>query len=307
MSENIEFARLCVENNLIYVGPKPEHIEKMGDKSEARQTAIKAGVPVVPGSKSATTDLKEAQSMAEAIGYPVMVKAVSGGGGRGMRIVEDASSFDQAFNTAKAEAGAAFNDERMYVEKFIHKPRHIEIQILGDKHGNVIHLGERDCSLQRRNQKVIEEAPCGIISEELRQQMGQAAVNAAQSIGYESAGTVEFLLDSSGAFYFIEMNTRIQVEHPVTEAVTGIDLIKEMIQIASGEELSLKQEEVVIKGHAIECRINAEDPFNQFRPSPGLIESCHFPGGYGVRVDSHIYSGYRIPSHNDTMIGKYIV
>lgn len=307
LSENIEFAKLCIENNIIYVGPKPNHIERMGDKSEARITAIKAGVPVVPGSKEATSDPVVALKMAEEIGYPVMIKAVSGGGGRGMRLVREPDDFEGAFKTAKSEADSAFNDDRMYIEKLIENPRHIEVQIIGDKHGNIVHLGERDCSLQRRNQKVIEEAPCGIITDELRTKLGESALKIAKHVGYESAGTIEFLLDKNGEYYFIEMNTRIQVEHPVTESVTGVDLINEMINIASGEKLSFSQEDIKINGHAIECRINAEDPFNNFRPCPGTIDSCHFPGGYGVRVDSHIYSGYTIPSYYDSMIGKVIV
>ncbi len=307
LSENSKLVDICKHHGIKFIGPDAEHIEKMGNKSEARKTMIEAGVPVVPGSEQSTNDAKEALIIAKEIGFPVMVKASSGGGGRGMRIVHNEAEFISKFNMAKSEAAVAFNDDSMYVEKFVEQPRHIEFQILADQYGNVIHLGERDCSLQRRNQKVIEEAPCMIIDESLRQKMGEMALRAAKAVNYVSAGTIEFLLDKYNNFYFIEMNTRIQVEHPVTELITGVDLIKEQIKIAYGEKLEINQRDVKINGHAIECRINAEDPDNNFRPNPGVIEGYFVPGGYGVRVDSHIYSGYKIPPTYDSMIGKLIV
>jgi len=307
LSENPALVDACESNGIRFIGPYKEHIEKMGNKAEARKTMIEAGVPVVPGSKNATNEAIEALGIAEEIGFPVMVKAASGGGGRGMRVIHNRDEFINKFNMAKSESSTAFNDDAMYVEKFIEEPRHIEFQILADTFGNIIHLGERDCSLQRRNQKVLEEAPCQIISEELRNKMGQMALRAAKAVGYVNAGTIEFLLDKHHNFYFIEMNTRIQVEHPITEMVTGIDLIREQIKIAYGEKLNRTQEEIKIQGHAIECRINAENPLENFRPCPGEIEGYLSPGGYQVRLDSHIYSGYTVPPTYDSMIGKLIV
>jgi len=307
LSENSKLVDACIANGIKFIGPSKEHIEKMGNKSEARRTMIEAGVPVVPGSENSTNNVDEAFEIAREIGYPLMIKAVSGGGGRGMRIVYNEDEFRDNFNTAKSESMSAFNDDAMYMERFIEKPRHIEFQILADSYGNTIHLGDRDCSLQRRNQKVIEETPCGIISDELREEMGEMALRAARAVNYLNAGTIEFLLDKDNNFYFIEMNTRIQVEHPITEMVTGVDLIKEQIKIAYGEKLGISQDEIQLNGHSIECRINAEDPRENFRPCPGEIEGYFAPGGYGVRVDSHIYSGYTIPSTYDSMIGKLIV
>ena len=307
LSENSEFVKMSNLHGIKFIGPKVEHIDKMGDKAEARKTMIEAGVPVVPGSEKATTDAKEALEIAKKISFPVIVKAVSGGGGRGMRIVREESEFEKEFNTAKSEAKVAFNDDSMYVEKFIEEPRHIEFQIIADGYGNVVHLGERDCSMQRRNQKVLEEAPCNKISDKLREQMGKEAIKAAKMINYLGAGTIEFLLDKKNDFYFIEMNTRIQVEHTITEMITGIDLIKEQIKIANGEKLKYRQEDIKINGHSIECRINAEDINNNFRPSPGTVKDYYAPGGYGVRFDSHIYGGYKIPPTYDSMIGKLIV
>ncbi|AOY77493.1 acetyl-CoA carboxylase biotin carboxylase subunit [Clostridium formicaceticum] len=307
LSENSKLVEACELNDIKFIGPSKEHMEKMGNKSEAKKTMIEAGVPVVPGSQGSTNKAEEAFEVAKKIGFPVIIKAASGGGGRGMRIVYCENEFIEKFNMAKSESATAFNDDAMYVEKFIEEPRHIEFQILADHYGNVIHLGERDCTLQRRNQKVLEEAPCAIIGEDLRNKMGEMALRAAKSVHYTNAGTIEFLLDKHNDFYFIEMNTRIQVEHPVTEMVTGIDLIKEQIKIAYGERLNITQDQIKINGHAIECRINAEDPSKDFRPSPGEIEGYFPPGGYGVRMDSHIYSGYKIPPTYDSMIGKLIV
>ncbi|WP_432408092.1 acetyl-CoA carboxylase biotin carboxylase subunit [Wukongibacter sp. M2B1] len=306
LSENIKFASICETHGIKLIGPREEHISKMGNKSEARRTMIEAGVPVVPGSEYATNKAEEAIKIAEKIGLPVMIKAASGGGGRGMRLVYKREEFINMFNMAKAEATAAFDDDSMYIEKYIEGPRHIEFQILADEHGRVIHLGERDCSLQRRNQKVLEEAPCTIISDSMRKEMGEMAVKAAKAVDYVSAGTIEFLLDKFGNYYFIEMNTRIQVEHPVTELITGMDLIKWQIRIACGEKLDVNQEDINVNGHAIECRINAEDINNNFAPSPGNIEDYLVPGGNGIRIDTHIYSGYKIPSTYDSMIGKLI-
>ena len=307
LSENTKLVEVCELHGITFIGPTADHINRMGNKSQARKTMIDAGVPVVPGSEESTTDAKAALEIAKGIGFPVMVKASSGGGGRGLRIIHKKEEFIENFNMAKSEAAIAFNDDLMYVEKFVENPRHIEFQILADKFGNTIHLGERDCSLQRRNQKVLEEAPCGIMTDELRKKMGDAALKAARAVNYVNAGTIEFLLDKSGKFYFIEMNTRIQVEHPITEAVTGVDLIKAQIKIAFGEKLEMKQEDLLINGHAIECRINAEDPSKNFRPSPGEIDDVFIPGGYGVRMDSHIYTGYTVPPTYDSMIGKLIV
>lgn len=307
LSENARFAKLCAECKIAFIGPSAEIINRMGNKSEARRTMMEAGVPVVPGSKEPVYKAAQALEMAESIGFPVMIKASSGGGGKGMRISRSREDFQENFNAAQMESVKGFSDDTMYIEKYIEQPRHIEFQIMADKLGNVIHLGERDCSIQRRHQKVLEEAPCELISDELRKKMGDTAVKAARAVGYENAGTIEFLLDKGKDFYFMEMNTRIQVEHPVTEMVTGLDLIKEQIRIAAGEPLSVSQEEVVISGHAIECRINAENPSKNFRPCPGLITNVHIPGGNGVRVDSHIYSDYKVPANYDSMLMKLVV
>ena len=307
LSENAKFAKLCAECNIAFIGPSAEIINRMGNKSEARRTMMDAGVPVVPGSKEPVHQAAEALEMAKSIGFPVMIKASSGGGGKGMRISRGEADFTENFNAAQMESVKGFSDDTMYIEKYIEKPRHIEFQIMADKHGNVVHLGERDCSIQRRHQKVLEEAPCDVITQDLRQRMGDTAVRAAKAVGYENAGTIEFLLDKNKDFYFMEMNTRIQVEHPVTEMVTGMDLIKEQIRVAAGEKLSVSQEDVVIKGHAIECRINAENPSKNFMPCPGLITNVHAPGGNGVRVDSHIYSDYKVPANYDSMLMKLIV
>lgn len=307
LSEDSKLVDACLKSGIKFIGPCKEHIEKMGNKSEARKTMIEAGIPVVPGSENSTGQALEALTIAKEIGFPVMIKASSGGGGRGMRIVYDEEKFIDEFNMAKLEAATAFNDDSMYVEKFIEEPRHIEFQILADTYGNIVHLGERDCSMQRRNQKVLEESPCTVISEELRIEMSEMALKAAKTINYISAGTIEFLLDKYNKFYFIEMNTRIQVEHTITEMVTGIDLIKEQIKIAYGNKLNIDQEDIKINGHSIECRINAENPKENFRPSPGEIEGYFVPGGYGVRIDSHIYDGYVVPPTYDSMIGKLIV
>lgn len=307
LSENAKFAKLCAECNITFIGPSAEIISKMGNKSEARKTMMEAGVPVVPGSKEPVHTAQDGLEMAKTIGFPVMIKASSGGGGKGMRISRSAEDFTELFNAAQMESVKGFSDDTMYIEKYIEKPRHVEFQIMADKHGNVVHLGERDCSIQRRHQKVLEEAPCDVISPELRRRMGDTAVRAAKAVGYENAGTIEFLLDKDRNFYFMEMNTRIQVEHPVTEMVTGMDLIKEQIRVAAGEPLSVTQEDVTIKGHAIECRINAENPSKNFMPCPGLITNVHIPGGNGVRVDTHIYSDYKVPANYDSMLMKLIV
>ena len=307
LSENAKFAKLCAECNITFIGPSAEIISKMGNKSEARTTMMEAGVPVVPGSKEPVHTAQDGLEMAKTIGFPVMIKASSGGGGKGMRISRSAEDFTELFNAAQMESVKGFSDDTMYIEKYIEKPRHVEFQIMADKHGSVVHLGERDCSIQRRHQKVLEEAPCDVISPELRRRMGDTAVRAAKAVGYENAGTIEFLLDKDRNFYFMEMNTRIQVEHPVTEMVTGMDLIKEQIRVAAGEPLSVTQEDVTIKGHAIECRINAENPSKNFMPCPGLITNVHIPGGNGVRVDTHIYSDYKVPANYDSMLMKLIV
>ncbi|KXS37000.1 MAG: acetyl-CoA carboxylase, biotin carboxylase subunit [Candidatus Frackibacter sp. T328-2] len=306
LSENAYFAEVCETCDIKFIGPSARNMEKMGDKSVARETMIDAGVPVVPGTEGGLEDKDEAVEVAEEIGYPVIVKAAFGGGGRGMRVAHNKDDLVQAIQTASAEAEAAFGNAEVYLEKYIEEPRHIEFQILADEHGNVIHLGERDCSIQRRHQKVIEEAPSPALDSELREAMGQAAVKAAKAVNYSNAGTVEFLLDKHNNFYFIEMNTRIQVEHPVTELVTDIDLIKEQIKVATGEELAYTQEDVEIEGAAIECRINAEDPYKDFRPSPGKLKEYLVPGGLGVRVDSCAYPGYLIPPHYDSMVAKLI-
>lgn len=307
LAENANFAQICRDCGITFIGPPPEAIEKMGDKAVARETMIKAGVPVVPGTEGAVEDIDEARRIAEEIGYPVMIKAAAGGGGKGMRIAHNSHDLEKALQTARAEAEAAFGNPAVYLEKYVEEPRHIEFQILADHYGNVIYLGERDCSLQRRNQKLVEEAPSTALTPELRRKMGEMAVRAAQAVGYTNAGTVEFLLDKHNNFYFIEMNTRIQVEHPVTEMVTGIDLVKEQIRIAAGEPLAWRQEDITINGWSIECRINAEDPARNFMPCPGKIEIYHPPGGPGVRVDSAAYQGYVIPPYYDSMVGKLIV
>ncbi len=307
LAENDRFAEICTAHGLTFVGPSPEAIRAMGDKSTAKATMQRVGVPTIPGSEGLLEDAAEASRLAASMGYPVMIKATAGGGGRGMRLVHRPDDLEGLFKAAQGEAEAAFGNPGLYMEKFIDRPRHVEVQILADRFGTVVHLGERDCSIQRRHQKLLEEAPCPVLDADTRRRMGEAAIAAARSIGYEGAGTVEFLLDSSGAFYFMEMNTRIQVEHPVTEVVTGIDLIAEQLRIAAGEPLTLRQEEIVLRGHAIECRINAEDPRHGFRPSPGTISGWLPPGGPGVRFDSHVYTGYEIPPFYDSLIGKLIV
>ena len=307
LAENARFAEICADHQIAFIGPSPESMRAMGDKSTAKETMMRIGVPTVPGSDGLITDEKEVLTIARKIGYPVIIKATAGGGGRGMRMVRQEEDLIKSFLAAQGEAEAAFGNGGVYLEKFVERPRHIEFQILADSYGNVIHLGERDCSIQRRHQKLLEEAPSPALDAELRQKMGDAAVRAAQSINYVGAGTVEFLLDRSGSFYFMEMNTRIQVEHPVTEMITGLDLIAEQIRIAQGEKLSLTQDQVQIRGHAIECRINAEDPEFNFRPHPGRINGYLPPGGPGVRMDSHVYTDYEIPPYYDSLIGKLIV
>ncbi|MGF1531431.1 MAG: acetyl-CoA carboxylase biotin carboxylase subunit [Puniceicoccaceae bacterium] len=306
LAENADFAEQCESCNIKFIGPKSETIRMMGDKALARETVSKAKVPIIPGSPGPVSKEAEALAIAKEIGFPVIIKAVSGGGGRGMRVAHNAVAFQREFDTARNEAEKAFGDSRVYIEKYIEEPRHIEFQILADEHGHVIHLGERDCSVQRRHQKVIEEAPSPFLNDDLRKKMGRMAVKAAEAANYQNAGTIEFLVDKSGAFYFIEMNTRIQVEHPVTEEVTGVDLIREQLRIASGLPLSIDQRAVQINGHAIEVRICAENPGRNFAPSPGEISLYYQPGGIGIRVDSHVYGGYSIPSHYDSMIGKVI-
>lgn len=307
LSENAKFAELCERCHITFIGPKAKVIASLGNKQEARNTMITAGVPVIPGSEKSVCEVMEGAEMADRIGYPVIIKAALGGGGKGMRTAYSPEEFEQSFQTAQKEAQMAFGDGTMYIEHYVENPRHIEFQILADHYGNVIHLGERDCSIQRNHQKMIEESPSVALSEELREKMGKVAVKAAKAAGYVNAGTIEFLLDKNGSFYFMEMNTRIQVEHPVTEWVTGIDLVKEQIRIASGEKLSYTQEEVRLDGHAIECRINAENPEKGFRPSPGTITDMYLPGGKGIRIDSAVYSGYCIPPYYDSMIAKLIV
>ena len=307
LSENSKFAELCEKCGIIFIGPGSDVIAKLGNKQEARNTMVAAGVPVIPGTEEAIYDPEKGAEEAARIGYPVMIKAALGGGGKGMRVAETAEEFEQNFLLAQTEARQAFGDDSMYIEHFITHPRHIEFQILADSFGHVIHLGERDCSIQRNHQKMIEEAPSIALSEELRREMGETAVRAAKAAGYVNAGTIEFLLEKNGKYYFMEMNTRIQVEHPVTEWITGIDLIKEQIRIASGKKLGLTQEQVRVNGHAIEVRINAEKPEENFRPCPGTVTGLHLPGGKGIRIDSAIYSGYTIPPYYDSMIGKLIV
>lgn len=307
LAENARFAEICADHKIHFIGPTPEAMRAMGDKSTAKETMQKAGVPTVPGSDGLVPDEATAKKIADDMGYPVMVKATAGGGGRGMRLVREPENLGKLYLAAQGEAEAAFGNPGVYIEKFIENPRHIEFQIFADSYGNVVHLGERDCSIQRRHQKLLEESPSPALSPELRENMGSAAVRAAQSIGYVGAGTVEFLLSSTGEFYFMEMNTRIQVEHPVTEVTTGLDLIAEQIRIAQGEKLSVTQDQVKLTGHAIECRINAEDPDHNFRPHPGRINGYLPPGGPGVRVDSHVYTDYEIPPYYDSLIGKLIV
>lgn len=306
LSENAKFAEQCESCNIKFIGPSSDVIQKMGDKAIAKDTVQKANVPTVPGSDGVIESETEAIKVAQKIGYPVIIKAVAGGGGRGMRIAHNKVSFAKEFHSARNEAERVFGNGDVYIEKYIDKPRHIEFQILADSHGKVLHLGERDCSVQRRHQKLIEESPSPFLTADLRKKMGKAAVRAAAAAGYENAGTIEFIVDGKGNYYFIEMNTRIQVEHPVTEEMTGIDLIKEQIRIANGEKLSFEQKDIKFDRHAIECRINAEDPARNFIPSPGTIALYYSPGGHGVRVDSHAYSGYTIPTHYDSMIGKLI-
>lgn len=306
LSENAKFAKACTDNNIIFIGPTPNQIELMGNKSKARETMLSLDVPIVPGSKSILESKEEAKKLAQTIGYPVMIKASSGGGGKGMRIIYSENEFDSLFDIAKAEALASFGDSSLYMEKYIENPRHIEVQVFGDSFNNAIHLGDRDCSMQRRNQKLIEESLSLYLDNAQRKNLYDTAVKVTKGIGYIGAGTIEFIVDKNKNFYFIEMNTRIQVEHPVTEMITGIDLIKLQISIASGEEIPFKQEDVCFKGHAIECRINAEDSDNDFRPCPGKIESIHIPGGFGVRFDTFIYPGYTVPPIYDSMLGKLI-
>ena len=307
LSEKAEFAAICEECNIKFIGPSSEVINIMGNKSKAREMMKKAGVPIVPGSEGLIRSFKEAKIEAKRIGYPVMIKASAGGGGKGIRIVKSEDELENSFLTAKSEAKINFGDDSVYMEKFIENPRHIEFQILADSFGNVVHLGERDCSIQRRNQKLLEEAPSSILSDELREKMGRAAVDAAKAVGYTNAGTIEFLVDKHKNFYFMEMNTRIQVEHPITEMVTSVDIVKEQLRIANGEELSITQEDINVKGHSIECRINAENPSKNFAPSPGKIEFLNLPGGNGIRVDTAVYPGYTIPPVYDSMIAKVIV
>ena len=305
LAENADFSAICADHGIKFIGPSPQTIRMMGDKSLAKDTMRAAGVPVVPGSDGILKDADEGRRLAVGIGYPVIIKARAGGGGRGMRVVHEDAAFEQQFNMARNEAEAAFGDGGVYLEKFINRPRHIEIQVLGDGRGHVIHFGERECSIQRRHQKLLEESPSPIVDEDLRRRMGEAAIHGAEAVNYEGAGTVEFLVDDDRNFYFMEMNTRIQVEHPVTEEVADCDLIEAQIRVAMGE--GLPGGEVRLEGHAIECRINAEDPYRGFSPSPGTIQTFHPPGGHGVRIDTHVYTGYVIPPYYDSMIAKLIV
>ncbi len=307
LAENAEFAEIVGASNITFIGPTPQQIRQMGDKASARKIAQKLKVPTVPGSPGPVESLEDALKTAEKIGYPVIIKAAAGGGGKGMRVATDAEMFAQAFNLARQEALAAFGSDQVYIEKYLARPRHIEIQIMGDTHGKVMHLCERDCSVQRRHQKLIEEAPSPAVDQTLREDIGEAAVKLAEEIGYVGAGTIEFLLDEDGSFYFMEMNTRIQVEHPVTEMCTNFDLVKEQIRVAAGEPLSFVMNGHRLRGHAIECRVNAEDPARNFQPSPGLITAYHPPGGPGVRVDTHIYAGYTVPPYYDSLLAKVIV
>jgi acetyl-CoA carboxylase, biotin carboxylase subunit len=306
LSENANFAEVCEKCGIVFIGPSAESMRIMGDKISARQAVIKQGVPILPGTKEGVHTVEEAVKVAKEIGFPVIIKATAGGGGRGMKIVHSQATLPNAFATARAEAQSGFGNPEVYIEKYCEQPRHVEIQILADKHGNVIHLGERDCSIQRRHQKLIEEAPSTVVTPEIRKAMGEAAVRAAAAVGYNSVGTIEFLVDKNNNFYFMEMNTRVQVEHPVTEMVTGVDIVREQIRSAAGLPLRYKQEDIQIRGHAIECRINAEDPF-KFTPCPGKITAYHPPGGLGVRVDSFVYDQYSVVPHYDSLIGKLIV
>ena len=305
LAENAGFAEICATSGIKFIGPTPEMINAMGDKAVAKETMKKAGVPGVPGSEGVIKSAGEAAEIAKAIGYPVIIKAVAGGGGRGMRIVREEAELESSIKTAQHEAETGFNNPDVYMEKYIEQPRHVEVQVFGDEHGNVMHFGERDCSVQRRHQKLIEESPSPVVDDELRQKMGDAALKGCKAVNYQNAGTIEFLVDKERNFYFMEMNTRIQVEHPVTEQVTGHDLIKLQLRVASGEKLPKRK--IVQRGHAIECRINAEDPHNNFRPSPGKITDFHMPGGFGVRVDTHSYAGYTVPPYYDSLIAKLIV
>jgi acetyl-CoA carboxylase biotin carboxylase subunit len=308
LAENAEFAEICDNTDIVFIGPTAEQIRKMGDKAVARETMVAEGVPVIPGSDGAVEDSEKAVKAAKKIGFPVLIKAAAGGGGKGMRVAQGEDGFAKAFQAAQTEAEAAFGDRKVYLEKYLARPRHVEIQIIGDQHGRIAHLGERECSLQRRHQKLIEESPSPAVDAKLRDRMGQAAIRAAKAIDYQSAGTVEFLLDEDGKFYFMEMNTRIQVEHPVTELVTGYDLIKEQIRVAAGEKHHVPEKPPVqLRGHAMECRINAEDPARNFAPSPGQITIWHAPGGPGIRVDSHAYEGYHVPPYYDSLLAKLIV
>jgi len=307
LAENAEFADTCRASNITFIGPTGEQIRQMGDKATARRLAQEAGVATVPGSPGTIDDPEEALAFAEGIGFPVIIKATAGGGGKGMRIAHDAEQFGQVFGLAQSEALGAFGNGAVYVEKYLQQPRHVEIQVMGDCFNKVVHLGERDCSVQRRHQKLIEESPSPALTPELRERMGESAVALASNIGYMGAGTIEFLLDSDGSFYFMEMNTRIQVEHPVTEMVTSFDLVKEQIRVAAGEPIGFMGDGRRLRGHAIECRINAEDPYRNFQPSPGLITAYHPPGGPGVRVDTHVYAGYRVPPYYDSLLAKVIV
>ncbi len=307
LAENAHFAEVCEQCKIRFIGPSPDTIRLMGDKAQAKRTMLSAGIAVIPGSNGIVSGIDEAIKIARKIKYPVMIKAAAGGGGRGMRLAYSESDLSKNFAMAQGEAEKAFGNPTVYIEKLIENPKHVEFQILGDEHGNIIHLGERDCSIQRRHQKLIEETPCVVIDEKLRREMGHVAIKAAKAVGYTGAGTIEFLLDANRHFYFMEMNTRIQVEHPVTEAVTGVDIVCEQIRVAAGEELSMKRRDIKLRGHAIECRINAEDPERDFLPSPGKIITYHTPGGPGVRIDSHVYSEYVIPPFYDSMIAKLIV
>lgn len=307
LSENTQFAKICEESNIKFIGPKSEVIELLGNKSNAKKMMKQAGVPVIPGSDGSIKTLEEAKKIANEIGYPLMIKAAAGGGGKGIRIVNGADELEKSYNVVKQEAKLSFNDDELYIEKFVRNPRHVEIQILADEHGNIVHLGERDCSIQRKHQKVIEETPSTIVDEKLRNKMGEAAVKAAKIAGYTNCGTVEFLVDSDKNFYFMEMNTRIQVEHPITEMRTGLDIVKEQIRIAAGEKLKFNQKEIEFRGYSIECRINAENPKKNFMPCPGKITGLNLPGGNGVRIDTGIYEGYTIPFTYDSMIAKIIV
>ncbi|NLP21296.1 MAG: acetyl-CoA carboxylase biotin carboxylase subunit [Erysipelotrichaceae bacterium] len=306
LSENPKFAKLVEECDLIFVGPNHKLISMLGDKNEARSQMMKIGVPVIPGSKQILESVDEGIKQAKELGFPVLIKAASGGGGKGMRLVRNEENFETSYNTAKREAKISFNDDRVYLEKFIENPKHIEVQLIGDKHGNVIHLYERDCSLQRKNQKVLEEAPCYVLKDDVRDKLINDAVKACKHLGYDSVGTIEFLVDKYGNHYFMEMNTRVQVEHPITEMVTGVDIIKQQIRVASGLKLNIKQEDIKLHGYSIECRINAEDIKNNFAPSPGRITYLHLPGGSGVRVETAVYNNYLIPPYYDSMIMKLI-